>query len=105
VLTHDGRPRPFPRVVEATAYRIVQEAVANAVRHAGAGRIEVRLGYRPDGLCLSVRDDGRAGNGMPGGASGNGMRGMTERATGLGGWLWAGPADGGGFQVRGWLPG
>ncbi|MFC6021678.1 sensor histidine kinase [Plantactinospora solaniradicis] len=121
VMRHDGEPRPLPRAVEATAYRIVQEAVANAVRHADAQRIEVRLGYRPDGLCLTVRDDGRGtagpqgnGRGTTGpqgngrGAAepqGNGLRGMTERATGLGGWLRAGPADDGGFLVRGWLPG
>ncbi|MEE6263477.1 sensor histidine kinase [Plantactinospora sonchi] len=101
VLARDGEPRPLPRAVEATAYRIVQEAVANAVRHADAGRIEVRLGYRADGLTVTVRDDGRGATGPPG----NGLRGMTERATGLGGWLRAGPAEGGGFQVRGWLPG
>ncbi|MET7751390.1 sensor histidine kinase [Micromonospora sp. NPDC005367] len=101
VLFHDGEPRPMPRAVEATAYRIVQEAVANAVRHADAHRIEVRLGYRPDGLTLTIQDDGRGAGGPPG----NGLRGMAERATGLGGWLRAGPAEGGGFQVRGWLPG
>ena len=101
VLHHDGERRELPRVVEATAYRIVQEAVANAVRHAGADRIEIRLDYRPDGLGLTVRDDGRGPSGPPG----NGLRGMTERATGLGGWLRAGPAEGGGFEVRGWLPG
>ncbi|MFG3715651.1 sensor histidine kinase [Micromonospora sp. NPDC047730] len=101
VLLHDGEPRPMPRAVEATAYRIVQEAVANAVRHADANRIEVRLGYRPDGLTLTVQDDGRGAGGPPG----NGLRGMAERATGLGGWLRAGPAEGGGFQVQGWLPG
>ncbi|GAA3744309.1 hypothetical protein GCM10022225_29950 [Plantactinospora mayteni] len=102
VLRQDGTPRPLPRAVEATAYRIVQEAVANAIRHAEADRIEVRLGYRPDGLVLTVSDDGRGAAGPPG----NGLRGMAERAAGLGGWLRTGPADGGGgFQVRGWLPG
>ncbi|MEN3615021.1 sensor histidine kinase [Plantactinospora sp. ZYX-F-223] len=102
VLRHDGTPRPLPRAVEATAYRIVQEAVANAVRHADADRIEVRVGYRSDGLDLTVSDDGRG----PAGPPGNGLRGMAERAVGLGGWLRTGPADGGGgFQVRGWLPG
>jgi signal transduction histidine kinase len=119
VIRHDGEPRPLPRAVEATAYRIVQEAVANAVRHADAQRIEVRLGYRPDGLCLTVRDDGRGAAGPrndsragpqddsrgAAGPPGNGLRGMRERAAGLGGWLRAGPADDGGFQVRGWLPG
>jgi signal transduction histidine kinase len=101
VLRQGGEPRPLPRAVEATAYRIIQEAVANALRHAEADRIEVRLDYRPDGLALTVRDDGRG----PAGPPGNGLRGMTERAVGLGGWLRAGPAEGGGFQVRGWLPG
>ncbi|WP_406104784.1 sensor histidine kinase [Micromonospora globbae] len=101
VLRCDGERRPLPRAVEASAYRIVQEAVANAVRHADADRIEVRLGYRPDGLTLSVRDNGRGAPGPPG----NGLRGMTERAVGLGGWLRAGPAHGGGFHVEGWLPG
>ncbi|WP_331211072.1 sensor histidine kinase [Plantactinospora veratri] len=102
VIRQDGTPRPLPRAVEATAYRIVQEAVANAVRHADADRIEVRLGYRRDGLDLTVSDDGRGSAGPPG----NGLRGMAERAAGLGGWLRTGPADnGGGFQVRGWLPG
>ncbi|MFI6077145.1 sensor histidine kinase [Actinoplanes sp. NPDC051343] len=86
--------------METTAYRIVQEAVTNALRHAGPARIEVRIGYRPDGLSVTVRDNGRGG--VP--AAGNGLRGMAERATGLGGWLRAGPADDGGFEVRGWLP-
>jgi signal transduction histidine kinase len=101
VLVYDGVPRPLPRAVETTAYRIVQEAVANALRHAGARRIEVRVGYRPDGVSLTVTDDGTNAAGPPG----HGLNGMVERATGLDGWLRAGPADGGGFQVRGWLPG
>ncbi|MEU7587829.1 sensor histidine kinase [Micromonospora sp. NPDC049230] len=100
VVTCDGEPRALPRAVEATAYRIVQEAVTNALRHAGAAQVEVRVGYRPDGLSVTVRDNGRGG--VP--VAGNGLRGMAERAGGLGGWLRAGPADGGGFEVRGWLP-
>ena len=51
-LVCEGTPRPLPRAVEATAYRILQEAVANAVRHSGAGHIEMRVGYLPDGLSL-----------------------------------------------------
>ncbi len=101
VLVCEGTRRPLPRAIEATAYRILQEAVANAVRHAGARRIEMRVGYRPDGLSLAVVDDGRGGEAVPG----NGLRGMVERARGLGGWLRAGPAERGGFQVRAWLPG
>lgn len=101
VLVCEGTPRPLPRAIEATAYRILQEAVANAVRHSGAQRIEMRVVYLPDGLSLAVVDDGRGGQAVPG----NGLRGMVERARGLGGWLRAGPADRGGFQVRAWLPG
>ncbi|MEV4756907.1 histidine kinase [Micromonospora sp. NPDC049559] len=125
VLAADGEPRALPRAVEFTAYRIVQEAVANALRHAAATRIEVRLGYRPDGLALLIRDDGGTGTGRAGAgragvggagagggttrpepppAAGNGLRGMVERAEGLGGWVRAGPATAGGFEVRGWLP-
>ncbi|GIG87885.1 sensor histidine kinase [Plantactinospora endophytica] len=100
-LVEEGVRRPLPRAVEATAYRMVQEAVANAVRHSGARRIEIQVHYAVDGLSLAVRDDGCGGGGPPG----NGLRGMTERATGLGGWVRAGPARQGGFEVRGWLPG
>ncbi|MEV0895960.1 histidine kinase [Actinoplanes sp. NPDC049802] len=100
-LLQEGTPRPLPRAVESTAYRIVQEAVANAVKHSGARRIEVRVGYLPGGLTLAVDDDGRGGGGGP---PGNGVRGMIERAHGLGGWVRAGPGPEGGFQVRGWLP-
>ncbi|GAB3147988.1 sensor histidine kinase [Micromonospora sonneratiae] len=100
VVVYDGQPRPLSPVVELTAYRIVQEAVANALRHADAQRIDVRLNYRPAGLLLTVRDDGRGASGPPG----NGLRGMAERAAGLGGWLRAEPVVRGGFQVQGWLP-
>jgi signal transduction histidine kinase len=101
VLVCEGTRRPLPRAIEATAYRILQEAVANAVRHSGARRIEMRVGYQPDGLSLAVVDDGCGGEAVPG----NGLRGMVERARGLGGWLRAGPGERGGFQVRAWLPG
>ena len=96
-LTTDGPRRPLPRMVEATACRIVQEAVANAVRHSGARHIEVRLGYQPDGLALSVRDDGCGAAASP---SGNGLAGMAQRADGLGGWVRAEPGRPGGFESR-----
>ncbi len=99
-LVEKGARRPLPRAVETTAYRILQEALANAVRHSGAGRIEVQVGYAADGLSLVVRDDGCGGGGTPG----NGLRGMAERATSLGGWVRAQPLGQGGFEVRGWLP-
>jgi signal transduction histidine kinase len=92
-------------VVELTAYRIVQESLANALRHGGAGSVAVRLRYRADGLDVEIDDDGRGGT--PAG-DGYGVRGMAERAAALGGSLTAGPAAGpgeSGFRVRAWLPG
>jgi signal transduction histidine kinase len=105
-VRHEGAPRALPRAVEATAYRIAQEAVANAVRHGAARRIDVVLDFRPDGLAMDVRDDGTGGT--PNG-SGYGIRGMVERAAGLGGSVEAGPAGDAasprsGFRVRAWLP-
>ncbi|GAA0246756.1 histidine kinase [Actinomadura nitritigenes] len=100
----EGERRPLPGVVELTAYRIVQESLANALRHGGAGAVEVRLRYRADGLDVEVVDDGRGG--APAG-DGYGVRGMAERAAALGGSLTAGPAGGpgeSGFRVRAWLP-
>src|SRR5262249_59524600 len=54
-----GQPRRLPAALDLTAYRIVQEAVTNSLKHAGASRLEVRVGYGPDVLELSIADDGR----------------------------------------------
>jgi signal transduction histidine kinase len=68
---------------EAVMYRVVQEAVTNAVRHSGAGRVEVRLGPAgQDTLAVAVDDDGDGRQGAP---EGNGLRGLRERVAGLGG--------------------
>jgi signal transduction histidine kinase len=85
-----------------TAYRIVQEALTNVVRHAGAGTVTVDV--RRDGTMLSieVRDDGRGTSAGTG--TGLGIAGMRERASLVGGDLSAGPAKDGGFQVRATLP-
>ncbi|MFJ2947356.1 sensor histidine kinase [Streptomyces sp. NPDC087226] len=94
---------PVPPAVGAAAYRVVQEALTNAVRHAGpepAIRVELR---DDDGvLRLSVTDDGTGPT--PGGTPGFGLVGMRERARSVGGTLDAGPRAGGGFEVTASLP-
>ena len=99
----DGAPRPVPAGVDVAAYRIVQEALTNSVRHSGGRTAVVRLRYDPDALTVSVEDDGR-GLATGSAVSGNGVAGMTERARALGGSLEAGPRPGGGFRVRAYLP-
>jgi signal transduction histidine kinase len=97
-----GEERPLPLDVQATAFRIVQEALTNAVRHAGASRITVRVGYGPDALALTVTDDGR---GPAGGPSGHGLTGIRERAAAHGGTARTGPGPGGrGFEVAVSIP-
>jgi signal transduction histidine kinase len=100
-VEREGVPRPVPAGVDAAAYRIVQEALTNAVRHSGGHAATVRLCYDPDALTIEVDDDGRAA-GPP--QPGNGVAGMTERARALGGTLDAGPRPGGGFRVLARLP-
>ncbi|RZU34940.1 histidine kinase-like protein [Streptomyces sp. BK022] len=102
-----------PPSVGAAAYRIVQEALTNAVRHGGREDLTVRVGlWAADGaLRVSVRDDGTGGNAGPGGEVGPsdgrpgfGLVGMRERARSVGGTLDAGPGPAGGFEVTATLP-
>ncbi|WP_448322081.1 sensor histidine kinase, partial [Streptomyces sp. CO7] len=83
------------------AYRIVQEALTNCVRHSGATEVVVRLTRTPRLLTVEVTDDGHGGAG--GFVEGNGLRGMRERAAGVGGTLTAEPGPHG-FRVRAELP-
>jgi signal transduction histidine kinase len=104
----EGEQRPLPPTVDVSAYRIVQEALTNTLKHAAASRADVHLRYRPDELELEIIDDGRQ-NGAPASASasragGLGLVGMRERAALHGGQLTAGPAASGGFAVRVRLP-
>ena len=96
-----GRVAPLPTGVDLAAYRIVQESLTNARRHAPGAAVEIELGYGEDRLRLCVRDDGP---GPSGGKGGHGLVGMRERAAAAGGSLRAGPADGGGFAVEAELP-
>jgi signal transduction histidine kinase len=100
-LVLEGTVAPLGPGVELTAYRLVQEALTNARRHAPGASVEVALHYEPDALLVRVRDDGP---GPAGDGPGLGLIGMRERVATVGGQLTAGPADGGGFLVDARLP-
>ncbi len=99
----EGEPRSLPPGIDLSAYRIVQEALTNVLRHAGPARCTVRITYTADALDLRIMDDGARANGNPNGA-GHGLIGMRERVALFGGELFAGPVAGGGFAVEAKLP-
>jgi signal transduction histidine kinase len=103
----EGQPQPLPPGVDLTAYRIVQEGLTNAIKHAGAATAVVTVRYLADALELEILDDGAgasSGNGS-GAATGHGLIGMRERTALYGGELQVGPrADAAGFAVRVRLP-
>jgi signal transduction histidine kinase len=107
-LRVEGLQRPLEAAADLSAYRIVQEALTNSLKHAGPAHAEVVLRYRPGDLELTVSDDGRGGSarfdGGPVPSSGHGLVGMRERVELFGGELAAGPRPGGGYQVRARLP-
>ena len=103
-VRREGEPASLPAGVELSAYRIVQEALTNTLRHAGASRAEVTLRYRADEVELEVRDDGNGAGPGDAGASGQGLTGMRERALLLGGTLEAAPLPSGGYRVHARLP-
>jgi signal transduction histidine kinase len=107
-LIVEGTPQPLPAGQSLAAYRIVQESLTNVLKHAGpASRAWVRLHWRPDGLELSVLDDGRgatASLSVGHDGQGQGLLGMRERAQLHGGRVDAGPRPGGGFGVHAALP-
>ncbi|MBG0814598.1 sensor histidine kinase [Planomonospora sp. ID82291] len=101
-LTVSGTPRPLPPDVEAAAYRVVQEALTNVVKHARASTVAVGLDWRADALVIDVVDDGR---GHTGGA-GRGLVGVRERAAACGGTASFGHGPGRrGFALSVRLPG
>ena len=102
-LAIEGRPRPLPQGVDLSAYRILQEALTNVVKHAGRVPTTVTLGYRADALELTVTDSGPARPMTPT-PGGHGLVGMRERAALFGGTLTAAPRNGHGFQVQAVLP-
>jgi signal transduction histidine kinase len=104
-LRVEGSPVPLPAGVDLSAYRIVQEALTNTLKHAGTGAsATVRLAFQTTQLEIDVADNGRGPwTGVPAG-DGNGLRGIAERVGALGGSLQAGPRTGGGFAIHVLLP-
>jgi signal transduction histidine kinase len=107
-----GTPRPLPDGVDLSAYRIVQEALSNAMQHAPGAAAQVKLYYGDAALVIEVRNDrvrlaaraaGEPGT-VPSEGGGHGIIGMRERATMLGGHLQAGPTEKGEFLVTAALP-
>jgi signal transduction histidine kinase len=98
----EGRPRPLGAGLDLAAYRIVQEALTNALKHAGGEHVRVTVRYTDTALELEVLDDG-VGNGA-GGGSGNGLVGMKERVAMYGGQVEMGRRREGGWELRARLP-
>jgi len=103
----EGTPSSLPAGVDLSAYRIVQEALTNVVKHAGPAHAQVVVGYRDQEVTVEVIDDGRGaatpvGDGRMG--TGHGLIGMRERVAAFGGELEVGPRPGGGFRVAARLP-
>jgi signal transduction histidine kinase len=101
-LTIEGRPEQLPAGVDLTAYRLVQEGLTNALKHAQARHAEVLVRYGDGHVELTVSDDGRGVGSGEGG--GHGLVGMRERVSVYGGELEAGPRAGGGYRLRARLP-
>jgi signal transduction histidine kinase len=102
-LDVEGDRRDLPVGIELSAYRIVQEALTNALKHAGNARATVRVRYGSESLELEIVDDG-AGGELPVASGGHGLVGMRERVALYGGRFDAGRKPGGGFSVRVLLP-
>jgi signal transduction histidine kinase len=121
-LRVEGRPGKLPPGVDLTAYRIVQEALTNTVKHSGADEATVTVRYEPGYVTVSVTDTGNAAvavtlgrqvrrprladgaGARPAASGGFGLAGIAERVASCGGSLTVGPGDGGGFAVTARLP-
>jgi len=103
-LVISGDRAPLPAAVNVSVYRIVQEALTNALKHAGPARADVAIGCAAEAVTIEVTDDGTGEPGQPAAVGGHGLAGMRERAAVFGGELTAGPRPGGGYAVRARLP-
>ncbi|MFD5099769.1 sensor histidine kinase [Streptomyces albidochromogenes] len=99
-----GEARPLPPGVELSAFRIVQEALSNVMRHAPGARARVEIGYRSAGLTVRVTNTAPDGPPAPSRGAGHGLLGMRERTAMLGGDFANGPMPGGGYEVLASLP-
>jgi signal transduction histidine kinase len=100
----EGEPGPVPRALDLSAYRIIQEGLTNVLKHAGATRADVTIGYLPGELRIEVRDDGRGSRADDGRDPGHGLVGVRERVKIFGGEMSAGSANGRGFVLSARLP-
>jgi signal transduction histidine kinase len=98
----EGEPRQLPAGVDLSAYRIVQEALTNVLRHANASHASVQVRAMGDTLDIDVIDDGPTAGGVA--TAGLGLRGMSERSAALGGQLDVGPLADSGWRVHAVLP-
>ncbi|GAA1981841.1 sensor histidine kinase [Catenulispora subtropica] len=106
-LTWSGERRTLPPEIDRSAYRIIQEAVTNVVRHSGTNACHVAVGFEPGALAIEIVDEGRppaADASAPSSQGGFGLLGMRERVTMLSGQFSAGPRPEGGFRVAARLP-
>ena len=101
-LDIDGERVPLPAGLDLCAYRIVQEGLTNALKHAGPAHARVHVHFAPGSLDVEVSDDGAGSGGLNG--SGHGLIGMRERVALYGGRLSVGERAGGGFEIRAHLP-
>jgi signal transduction histidine kinase len=100
-LAITGEPRELPAGEDLAAFRVIQEALTNVLKHSGASHCRVSVGHRADGVTITVTDEG---TGPYDGERGHGLAGMRERVSMYGGTFQAGPRPGTGFGVEAWLP-
>ena len=103
-LQVEGTRRPLPVGVDLAAYRIVQEALTNALKYSGLAPTIVMLDYREEELKVEVLDEGSGAPPRDGAETGRGLAGMRDRVALFGGTLEAGPRPVRGYAVRAWLP-
>ena len=103
-LAIEGEPTELPPGVDLSAYRIVQEALTNALKHAGPANARVTVRYADDNLELEIADDGSGSAAGNGDGGGHGLVGIEERVAMLGGELETGEGPTGGYAVRARLP-
>src|SRR3954470_22130416 len=103
-LRIDGEPVRLPAAIDLSAYRVVQEGLTNALKHARASEAQVRIEYGPDELRIQVSDDGSGTRDRADDGLGHGLVGIRERVKLFGGEMTAGTANGGGFRLTTSLP-